>query len=114
MNPDAIFIGESNAEAGAMLQGIHQRLTDNEPSIHRMNIYNAELAKISVNAFCTKITFANTIAEICEHMPEGDADIVTKGLRGRLSNRKEIYYGRTKLWGPLLSKGQQSSCSCRE
>jgi UDPglucose 6-dehydrogenase len=46
-----------------------------------MNLVNAELAKLSVNAFVTmKISFANTLAALCERLPEGDVDAVTTAL----------------------------------
>ena len=47
----------------------------------RMSIENAELTKISVNTFVTtKITFANMLAEICEKLPGGNVDVVTRAL----------------------------------
>jgi UDPglucose 6-dehydrogenase len=55
-----------------------------------MSLENAELTKISVNAFVTtKITFANMLAEICEQLPGGDVDIVTNalGLDTRIGRR---------------------------
>lgn len=74
MNPDMILIGQSDPASGRRLQEIHEKLVDNEPEFHRMSYYNAELAKISLNSYCTmKITFANVIAEICEKLPDGDA-----------------------------------------
>ena len=80
-NPDMILIGESDVVAGDMLELMHKEITENEQFIHRMSLYNAELAKISLNAFITmKITFANTIAEICEKMPTGNAKHVLDAI----------------------------------
>src|SRR5207244_1624458 len=46
-----------------------------------MSLENAELTKISVNAFITtKITFANMLAELCAAMPGGDDDAVTDAV----------------------------------
>ena len=46
-----------------------------------MNLVNAELAKISVNAFVTmKISFANLLAALCEQLPGGDVDVVTNAI----------------------------------
>jgi UDPglucose 6-dehydrogenase len=76
-NPDMILIGESDILAGSIVEGMHERITENDPPVFRMSFYNAELAKISLNTYCVmKINFANTIAEICESMPAGNADIV--------------------------------------
>src|SRR5262245_37543041 len=46
-----------------------------------MNFVNAELTKLSVNTFvATKISYANMLAQICETLPEADADVVTAAL----------------------------------
>lgn len=80
-NPDMIIIGESDEKAGSILEQSHRKLVDNNPPIHRMNFYNAELCKISLNSYCTmKITFANVLAEICESMPGGDAHVIARAL----------------------------------
>ncbi len=80
-NPDVVLIGESDQKSGELLTEIYQTVCDNRPPIVRTTIYNAELAKISLNAFITmKISFANTIAELCERIPVGDADVVSKIL----------------------------------
>jgi UDPglucose 6-dehydrogenase len=79
--PDIILIGESDSRSGSILENIYNEFVENKPEIFRMNFHNAEVTKIGINSFCTmKITFANMIAEICEKLPEGDADIVTKAI----------------------------------
>jgi len=81
LNPDMVLIGESDERTGDFLESIHNRLTDNDANVYRMNFYNAELSKIALNSFCTlKITFANTIAEICEKLPGGDSEEVLKAI----------------------------------
>lgn len=81
LNPDFVLIGESDPRAGALLESLYQRLCDNHPHAARMNFVNAELAKLAVNTFVTtKISFANTLARICERLPGGDADVVTAAL----------------------------------
>jgi len=103
LNPDMILIGESDERAGATVEEIHRKLVDNNPPIYRMNFYNAELSKITLNSYCTlKITFANTIAEICESMPGGDADVVLKavGSDSRVGNK--YFKGGLGYAGPCL------------
>jgi len=88
LKPDMILIGESDKKAGDMVEKMHLQLMKGEYTtpchgapIHRMNLYNAELAKISLNAFVTmKMTFANTIGEICEKMPTGNANDVLRAI----------------------------------
>jgi len=99
LNPDMILIGESDEKAGSIVQQIHETIVDNEPEIYRMNWYNAELAKVSLNSYCTlKLTFANIIAEICEKMPGGDAEIVLRaiGSDSRIGNK---YFRGSLAWG---------------
>jgi len=97
LHPDFVVIGESDKKAGDMAENLYRQLlgkqiTDSmgnsvpgfiecNPPIHRMSIINAELAKIALNVYITmKISFANTIAEICENMPTGNAEDVLNAI----------------------------------
>ena len=80
-NPDLVLIGESNETAGDRLARIFARLLSTKRSTARMNLVNAELAKLAVNSYVTmKITFANLLARLCEQLPGGDVDVVTGAL----------------------------------
>lgn len=90
LHPDFILIGESDQKAGAELEAWYQRLCDNNPPVARMNFINAEISKISVNTYVTtKITFANMLAGLCEHLPGADIDVVTAalGMDSRIGRR---------------------------
>jgi UDPglucose 6-dehydrogenase len=97
--PDMILIGESDAKAGQILEDIYKRSTESGPEFHRMNFVNAELTKISVNTYVTtKISYANMIGEICDHLPGADADIVNSAVGadsriGRKYLKSAIGYG---------------------
>lgn len=81
LNPDLLLIGESDPRAGAVLEGIYLGSTQSNPEVHRMNLVNAELCKLSVNTFVTtKISYANMIADMCDHLPGADADVVTRAV----------------------------------
>jgi UDPglucose 6-dehydrogenase len=81
LNPDMILIGESEARSGAILEELYKGVCESNPRIQRMNYVNAELTKLSVNTFVTtKISYANMLAQICETLPGGDADVVTTAL----------------------------------
>jgi len=109
MNPDMVLIGESDPAAGEMLEGIHRQLVDNRPSIHRMNFYNAELTKISINSYCTlKITFANTLAEICEKIPGGDVDEVTSALGADVRIGPKYIKGGLSYGGPCFPRDNRA------
>lgn len=80
-NPDLVLIGESDKTAGDGLLQIFARLLSVERPTARMNLVNAELAKLAVNSYVTmKITFANLLARLCERLPGGDVDVVTAAL----------------------------------
>jgi UDPglucose 6-dehydrogenase len=64
-----------------------------------MDFVNAEIAKISVNAFVTmKISFANQLSEICELLPLGDADCVLNAI-GRDSRIGNSYLQSAPAFG---------------
>ncbi|MCS7142388.1 MAG: nucleotide sugar dehydrogenase [Aigarchaeota archaeon] len=81
LRPDFVLIGESDERAGNLLSSIYKKVCTNNPPIERTNFINAEIAKIAINSFITmKITFANTLAEICERVPKANVDEVTRIL----------------------------------
>ena len=81
LNPDFILIGESDPEAGERLASFYRTICDNQAPVARMNSVNAEITKLAVNTFVTtKITFANTLARVCERLAGADADVVTAAL----------------------------------
>jgi len=94
MSPDLILIGESDTASGEALAQLQERVCTNSPPIERMNLVNAEVAKIAINSYVTmKMSFANTLAEICERLPGGDVDKVTRAL------------GRDRRIGPSYLRG---------
>jgi UDPglucose 6-dehydrogenase len=81
LHPDFILIGESDPRSGEILASLYEKHWEPRPPVRRMSFVNAELAKIAVNTFVTtKITYANTLARICERLPGADADVVTAAL----------------------------------
>ena len=89
-SPDAVLIGESDKKSGDILSEVYKTVCTNNPPIARMSTYNAEVAKLALNVFITtKISLANAFAEICEQLPGGDIDAVTKflGLDSRIGSK---------------------------
>ncbi len=79
--PDLILIGESDKAAGRLLAKIQENVCVSSPAIQRMNFVNAEITKIAINSYVTmKISFANTIAEISEQVPEGNVDTISSAI----------------------------------
>lgn len=104
LNPDVVLIGESDPKSGELLSGIYRIVCNNNPPIVRTTLYNAELAKMSLNTFITmKISFANIIAEICERIPGGDVDEVSRilGFDSRIG--RKYLTGGLAYGGPCFS-----------
>lgn len=79
--PDMILLGECDRQAGDVIEAVYRTVTENAPPVQRMNLVNAETAKIALNAYVTmKISFANFIAEVSEALPGGDVDAVLTAL----------------------------------
>ncbi|HET7367310.1 MAG TPA: nucleotide sugar dehydrogenase [Gaiella sp.] len=81
LEPDMVLIGESGARAGDTLEALYRGVCENDPPFRRMSLVNAELTKIAVNTYVTmKISYANTLADLCERLPGADVESVTDAL----------------------------------
>jgi UDPglucose 6-dehydrogenase len=89
LNPDRIVIGENDKKSGDILEALYRDFYEEKtPPIIRTNLPTAELIKYASNAFlATKISFINTIANICDKTPGVDVTTVAKamGLDKRVS-----------------------------
>ena len=81
LNPDFLLIGELAAASGEHLEACYREIMPAPTPVRRMTLENAELTKISINAYVTtKITFANMLADMCARIPGGDVDVVSDAL----------------------------------
>lgn len=107
--PDLILIGESDERAGGMLEDIYKNSTESNPQIHRMNFVNAELTKISVNTYVTtKISYANMIADICDHLPGADADVVNLAVGADSRIGKKYLKSAIGYGGPCFPRDNKA------
>jgi UDPglucose 6-dehydrogenase len=109
LNPDLILIGEGDHKAGDMLEDINRRVCENQPFVARMPIVSAEIAKISLNSFVTmKISYANTLAQICERIEGADVDAITSALGA--DRRISPYYlrGGLSFGGPCFPRDNRA------
>lgn len=105
LKPDMILIGESDSTSGKELERVQKAVCTNSPVIARMNFINAELAKLSVNSFVTmKMSFANTIAEVCERLPGGNVDQVTQAIGNDKRIGLSYLKGATGYGGPCFPR----------
>lgn len=109
LNPDMILIGESDKDVGNKLEEIYQVVCENRPYIARMSIISAEITKISLNSYITmKISFANTLSNICESIPNANIDDITKALGA--DKRISPYYlkGGLSYGGPCFPRDNRA------
>lgn len=107
--PDVILIGESDERAGAILEDIYKNSTESNPQVHRMNFVNAELTKIAVNTYVTtKISYANMIADMCDHLPGADADIVNLAVGADSRIGKKYLKSAIGYGGPCFPRDNKA------
>lgn len=95
-NPDLVIIGESSTAAGDRVEALHAKMCHNTPQISRMSLISGEVAKVSLNAYITmKISFANSVANLCERIPGADVDAITTAIGA--DRRISPYYLRGGL-----------------
>ena len=113
--PDFILIGESDRTAGQLLSEMYRRVCDNDPPMRRMNFVNAEISKISVNTFVTtKISYANMLGELCDHLPEADVDVVTQAIGSDSRIGTKYLKGAIGYGGPCFPRDNKAFVSlCR-
>jgi len=87
LHPEFILFGIDDLEAYKIGKELYKTIT-NAP-LYETTIENAELIKVSYNTLIsTKISFANTIMELCHKLPNTNVDEVTNALK--LANRRLI------------------------
>ena len=113
LEPDMVLIGESDPRAGEVHERLYKGVCENDPPFRRMSLVNAELTKIAVNTYVTmKISYANTLADMCERLPGADVEVVTgalgldtrigaKYLRGAISYGGPCFPRDNKAFGVL-------------
>ena len=108
LEPDMVLIGESDPRAGDVLERLYAGVCENDPPFRRMSLVNAELTKIAVNTYVTmKISYANTLADMCERLPGADVETVTDALGLDTPNRAEVPARRDRLRRAVLPARQQ-------
>jgi UDPglucose 6-dehydrogenase len=82
LHPDRVIIGEHDEKSGDVLESLYRDFLGEEmPPMIRTNLPTAELIKYANNAFlATKISFINTVANICEKIPGADVTVIAEGV----------------------------------
>jgi UDPglucose 6-dehydrogenase len=103
IHTDRIIIGEHDKKSGDTLENLYKDFYSKDtPPIMRTTLATAELIKYASNAMlAAKISFINTIANICEKIPGADVKVVAAAM------------GLDKRIGPLfLNAGLGYGGSC--
>ena len=103
LHADRVVIGEYDKKSGDTLENLYKDFYGkNTPPIIRTTLSTAELIKYASNALlATKISFINTIANLCEKIPGADVKTVAQAM------------GLNKRIGPLfLNAGLGYGGSC--
>jgi UDPglucose 6-dehydrogenase len=82
LNPDYVVIGGCNERSADMLEHLYREFySENLPPIIRTNVPTAELIKYANNALlATKVSFINTIANMCEKTPGTDVRKIAEAI----------------------------------
>lgn len=81
LNPDRIVIGEHDKRSGDILETLYKEFYEKIPPIIRTNVPSAELIKYASNSLlATKISFINTIANLCEKVPGADVARIAQAV----------------------------------
>lgn len=105
LNPDFYLIGEFDERSGSVLEEVNRRVCMKNPVVRRMSIENAEIAKVALNSYVTmKVSFANTLADICERVPGGDVDVVSDALGSDSRIGRKYLTGGMGFAGPCFPR----------
>ena len=105
LHPDFTLVGEYDRRSGDLLETCYSQILPCDTPCERMSLENAELTKIAVNTYVTmKITYANMLARLCEEIPGGNVDAVTRAAgRDRRIGSKYLT-GALGYGGPVFQE----------
>ena len=109
LNPDLVLIGQSCTGAGDKLEAIYKTACQSKPYVARMSLVSAEIAKISLNSYVTmKISFANTLANICESVPGSNVDDISRALGADKRISPHYLRGGLAFGGPCFPRDNRA------
>ena len=116
LKPHLIVIGSSRRDSSLILEKYYRDFYETLPEIMHTNISTAEMIKYTNNAFlATKISFINSISNMCQDIPGADVNTIAHGNRKRFSRRPVISASRARIRRQLSAKGlDRSDCPFTE
>ena len=100
--PNLMVLGSSDEEFGDVVESLYKRIIKNGVHIHKMNPLEAELSKITFNAFLlSKISFVNFIGNVCDKYGGVDVDTITNAVASdkRISHESKMFFKSGLSWG---------------
>jgi UDPglucose 6-dehydrogenase len=105
LEPDLVLIGESDKRNGDLLAELYKRYNTNQPTVARMSITSAELAKISINSYITtKISFTNQLRMIAEQYPDTDIHAILDAIGSDSRIGKKYLKAGLSYGGPCFPR----------
>lgn len=105
LSPDFVLIGELDKKSGNILSKFYKKVCKNNPPIQRMNFISAEITKLALNSFITtKISFANSLARICEKVKDTNVDVITGAIGCDERIGKKYLSGAISYGGPCFPR----------
>lgn len=97
-NPDFLLIGSSDSRYADEAESIYLKILKNLPTICKLNLAEAELSKVALNAYITtKISFANYLGMLSERV---DSTINVDNITDTIGLDKRIGTKYFKAGGP--------------
>lgn len=105
LHPDMVLIGASDKRSGEAIKSIYETTCQSKPHIALMSLINAEITKISLNCYVTmKISFANSLAFVCERISGADVDAVTTAIGADTRVGSKYIRGGLGFGGPCFPR----------
>ena len=80
-NPDVVIIGSSDDYSCKITRKLYENIPKNNPPICEMSLTEAEISKVSLNAYLVnKISFANFLSNLCETIDGVNVDNITHSM----------------------------------
>ena len=81
LNPGMVLVGASDRGSAEVVQELYSTTCKSSPEFAIMSLTNAEITKLGINCYVTmKISYANSLAAVCEQLPGADVDIITAAM----------------------------------
>lgn len=98
-NPEFFVIGGENERDIALTREIWSKIHKNDPKVNILTLEEAEIAKISLNAYIVnKITFANFLGLLCDGMENVNVHNITKVI-GQDKRISPYFFGSGAPYG---------------